>query len=267
MSNTKPDYKYVDEHGQAVVGSKAKKILETTSDEKYLSDEGVTKVSKERWESAQRYELSEWIERAAHFTDDRNFFHKDRFDNYLALKGHPHVTSFIELGCGPFTNARLILDRFSNVEKVTLLDPLAAKYQQHHPHCHYQNSSIRIGFDTQEVEVITSPIEEFTTTEQYDVVVMINVLEHCYDIPAIFSKIDEILAPQGLFVYADVQFDLADIKHLAETTYNAGHPIRLTKEYVNGVLDANYEQLFSRTFPEVVAGVTGEERYFIGKKK
>ena len=261
------NYKYVDEKGQVVVGATAQKILESTSDEKYLSDDGVAQVSKERWEEAQRYELSEWVERASHFTDDRNFFHKDRFDNYMSLKGHPNVTSFIELGCGPFTNARVILDRFPNIEKITLLDPLAEKYQQQHPHCQYKDSSIRIGFDSHDVEVISSPIEEFTTSQKYDIVVMINVLEHCYDIPAIFNKIDEILAPEGLFVYADVQFNLEDIKQLTESTYNAGHPIRLTKEYVNNVLDTNYTQLFSQTFTEMVAGYEGEERYFIGKKK
>ena len=48
--------------------------------------------------------------------------------------------------------------------------------------------------------------------------------------------------------------------------YNAGHPIRVTKSYINNILDSKYKPLFSKTFEEEVSGLKGEERYFIGEK-
>ena len=53
---------------------------------------------------------------------------------------------------------------------------------------------------------------------------------------------------------------------MAKFKYNAGHPIRVTKSYINNILDSKYKSLFSTIFEEEVAGLKGEERYFIGKK-
>ena len=120
---------------------------------------------------------------------------------------------------------------------------------------------------TKNVKIVPSSIEDFEIDRSYDMVVMINVLEHCFDIPEILSKVKTMLSPGGYFIFADVQFDLETIQKISYSKYNAGHPIRFTKEYMNNFLKDNFDQVFSTIIEETVAGEPAEERYFIGKLK
>ena len=126
---------------------------------------------------------------------------------------------------------------------------------------------LNVGRSEIDVNLIASSIEDSNIKDTFDVVVMINVLEHCFDIPKIFDVVDEILNKDGIFIYADVQFDIETIQKITEFKYNAGHPIRLTEEYIGNILDTKYTQLFSKTSYEEVAGMDAEERYFIGRKR
>jgi SAM-dependent methyltransferase len=261
------EYKHVDENARILTGDAAMEKLKIESDRKYLGSDGITQVDEERWNKAQQYEFTEWIHRASFADDDRNHFHKKTFNNYECLSNVKNVDSFIELGCGPFTNARIILEKFKNIEDITLLDPLAEGYMDNHRNCKYKNSVIEAGSETKNVKVISSSIENFEIDRTYDMVVMINVLEHCFDIPKILSKIKRMMSPGGYFIYADVQFDLETIEKISSSKYNAGHPIRFTKEYMNSFLEDNFEQVFSNVIDETVANEPAEERYFIGKFK
>ena len=257
------EYKFVDENAMTFLG--LKELVEMWGDEKYLSDDGVINVSKTRWETAQKYERSEWMQRAFMADDDRNVFHENMFNNYDSLDD-VNVESFIELGCGPFTNARIILEKFPNLKGVTLLDPLVKDYLSH-TNCKYKNSQLTLRNQRKvEANLVASSIEEYQVDKTFDMVVMINVLEHCFDIPKIFENIDAMLNKGGVLVYADVQFDIESAKKLVKFKYNAGHPIRPTVEYISGILDTKFEQIFSKTFDEDLGGVMAEERYFIGKK-
>ena len=266
MDNKSTNYKFTDESSNCYEGSSAKKLIELLGDKKYLTNEGICKIDKERWDIAQCYEKSEWMSRNLILKDDRNYFHKDIFEDYGCLDG-VDVESIIELGCGPFTNARLILEKFPNIEEVTLLDPLATDYLNH-PNCRYKNSKLSMESrnSNPSVKLISNSIEDSNILQTFDMVVMINVLEHCFDIPKIFKTIDKILNKNGILIYADVQFDLDVVETMAKFKYNAGHPIRVTKSYINNILNSKYKPLFSKTFEEEVSGLKGEERYFIGKK-
>ena len=266
MSDNTINYKFTDESSNCYEGSPAKKLVELLGDQKYLTSEGISKVSKERWDTAQSYERSEWMSRNLCLKDDRNYFHRNVFEDYRCLDC-TDVKSIIELGCGPFTNARLILEKFPNIEEVTLLDPLVNDYLNH-PNCRYKNSklSMESGNSNPSIKLISNSIEDCDILQTFDMVIMINVLEHCFDIPKIFETIDKILNKNGILIYADVQFDLDVIETMAKFKYNAGHPIRVTKSYINNILDSKYKSLFSTIFEEEVAGLKGEERYFIGKK-
>tara|TARA_R110000796_G_scaffold89145_2_gene192599 strand:- start:3027 stop:3824 length:798 start_codon:yes stop_codon:yes gene_type:complete len=259
-------YKYVDENGTVWDGGvEAERLVKLHGDKQYLNKYGVSNVSRERWNTAQSYERSEWMERGTFLSDDRNLFHKEVFDGYDSLTD-VDAKSFIELGCGPFTNARVILEKFPNIEQITLLDPLANDYLNH-ANCTYKKSRLNVGRSEIDVNLIASSIEDSNIKDTFDVVVMINVLEHCFDIPKIFDVVDEILNKDGIFIYADVQFDIETIQKITEFKYNAGHPIRLTEEYIGNILDTKYTQLFSKTSYEEVAGMDAEERYFIGRKR
>lgn len=260
------EYKFVDERGTVYTGLDASCRLQEECDEIFMSPEGIINVDHGRWQRAQRYELSEWVQRGSHLRDDRNYFHKEVFDSYQVLNTLKTPRSFIELGCGPFTNARVILEQFPGIEDITLVDPLADQYMNLHRNCTYRESRLNVGEGIRPVKVVSTSIEELEVDRKYDIVVMVNVLEHCFDIPVILDKINNLLSDNGCFIYADVQFDKDVIDRLAKTKYNAGHPIRFTKEYMNNYLNINFEELYSKFIPEVVAGEPCEEHYFIGKK-
>ena len=101
-------YKYVNENAEVYENEVAKKLLEEHSENRFFGDDGIIQIDKKRWEEAQRYESSEWLERCAGANNDRNDFHEEIFENYNMLTDLP-IDSMIELGCGPFTNARNII--------------------------------------------------------------------------------------------------------------------------------------------------------------
>jgi SAM-dependent methyltransferase len=236
-------------------GQSAADALGATNDSRfYESGKGVLRVDQARWSEAQHYERKTWLERGRTTADDRNRFHQQRFAGYSPLKGMKFGRA-IELGCGPFTNLRLILE-VAEASHVHLLDPLIADYVGH-PLCRFRHSRLGglFGFGTREalrswryplaqlresvnslavggvrgrhVELENSTIEDFATPHKFDLVVLINVLEHCRDAEKVFAKVWEILAPGGIFVFHDKFFESSAIAESLATLYDAGHPIRL----------------------------------------
>jgi hypothetical protein len=107
----------------------------------------IDQVPTQRWEEAQQWECSHWVRtqqaRARYGKnwiwrilrlfgrvpkyrgDDWNLWWKERFDNYRFVP--EHVANAIEVGCGPYTNVRLMLDR-TRFDHLVLSDPLIRTY-------------------------------------------------------------------------------------------------------------------------------------------
>src|SRR5206468_351317 len=102
--------------------------------------DGVVRVPKQRWQQAQRYERETWMVANTAASDDRNSAHYGGFRGYEALRGRTFLRA-IELGCGPFTNLRLI-GRTCTIAQCSLLDPLIKDYLNH-PHCTYNRQMLR----------------------------------------------------------------------------------------------------------------------------
>lgn len=159
------------------------------------------------------------MEKWAGAADDRNLQHMADFDNYHALHGMTFDHA-IELGCGPFTNLRLI-GQVCSIAKCTLLDPLIESYLGHKhwrlTERHYDVARVlwqssrqlgNLGRGVRRVirrlapnllamkgipisELIASPIEEMPTQRCYDLIVIVNVVRHCYDINLIFENVSQ----------------------------------------------------------------------------
>ncbi len=254
-------YKYVDE--QAIVRESEDKKIMAKTDEQFITDNGIVEVSEDRWREAQRYEYGEWMVRGLQAQDDRNELHAENFNQYRDIK-KGNIKSAIELGCGPFTNMRLIYSKLNLPvsTSITLLDPLADEYMNH-PHCTYRDKWTMWNPPT----IINSSIERFDVKTQYDLVVMINVLEHCKSIPTILDKVVEMTAPGGWFVFSDVYFQKEVITDLAGHTFNAGHPIRLEARYILDWMWTNFYGYHETHLDEKVAGRDAREVYFIGTKR
>jgi SAM-dependent methyltransferase len=292
------DALFIDSEIRVFEGDEARARLAGTNDARFLEGErGVVRVDRERWEEAQRYERRTWMENLRFAADDHNREYLDPFRDYAALRGRSFERA-IELGCGPFTNMRLVLER-ADVREVHLLDPLAADYL-HHPLCRYRGgrlgglkavlsaralpswraplllarelgNALRIGgLRGRPVHVEPVPIEEFSSPLRFDLVVMINVLEHCRDAQAVFSKIDEILLPGGLVVFHDRLWDEGELGRTIGTLYDAGHPLRVGRAAAEPFL-SRYEPLLrdERQVMDVEGGIRLRRTAvsFVGRKR
>lgn len=243
------EYLFISSPVSVLRGDAARAALAQTNDAAYLTEgKGVLSVPPERWEQAQAYERETWLTHAINSTDDRNQEHAAMFDGYKALP--EKLGDVIELGCGPFTNMRLILpDR--TVDHITLLDPLARAYMQSHPNCAYKDFMLgesRINLADLSIEQWDAMGESFRET-RFNTVILINVLTHCQDVEKVFSWIKDHLKKGGHLVFAEPVRDI-DPTHL----YDVGHPISFNQ----GVID------------DFLAGFKPKFRngnYFIGTKK
>jgi SAM-dependent methyltransferase len=209
--------------------------------------------------------------------EDRNRVHAARFAGYEALAGRRFERA-IELGCGPFTNLRLAME-VADLGEVHLLDPLARDYLSH-PGCRYRNGTLAAEPRwphalarrnvARPVTVEACAIEEYRPAGRFDLVVMVNVLEHCFDAPAVLARIDELLAPGGTFVFHDTFIAPARLLEVMTSLYDAGHPIRLDRGLVETWLAGRFEPAWRAEVRETerVAGLELplELAYFIGRR-
>jgi 2-polyprenyl-3-methyl-5-hydroxy-6-metoxy-1,4-benzoquinol methylase len=228
--------KYTDKHVRSYSGAQAEKLIAEKNDMGFLSEDGIVKVDHQRWEEAQQYEQRTWMTLNRKASNDRNDVIRKEFEHYSFLKGET-FHNVCEIGCGPFTNLRLILPLIQ-ANKVTLVDPLIKEYLKH-PKCSYPNKFLH-GYP---VDCVASMAEDFRPTIQYDLVVMINVLPHCMDANGVFERLWAILKTGGTLVFHEVAFNMDVIKN--NQLYDAGHPILVSSNLINTFL-SRFEKIFER---------------------
>jgi hypothetical protein len=130
---------HIDEDIAIRSGKDAEAIFAAQNDKQFLSENGIIKVTKERWELAQVCESKHWMRNGVDLDDDRNDEHCINFDFYQSIRDF-NFEKAIEFGCGPFTNIRII-DDIANIKRCILLDPLIDKYLDH-KNCRYKDGSV-----------------------------------------------------------------------------------------------------------------------------
>ncbi len=286
---------FIDSDVNILTGEDAERALHKENDAKYFNErEGVSRVEKDRWRTAQKAEKKHWMNLGIRAADDRNYDHADKFGGYESIRGMKFDHA-IELGCGPFTNLRLI-GGIAEIGRCTLLDPLIDEYQAH-PQCRYRTGKLvrdsysgspwmrtlrkglwrampdglrRLLPGIPLAGTLNMPIEEMPLNETYDLVVMINVIEHCYDAHALMSSILRILRPGGVFVFHDRLYDASIIRERVKEKYDAAHPLRVDQKLLMEFLQRNFSPLFSQQDEKIHAFEGREETvrsvYYIGRK-
>lgn len=277
MALPKLKYVFVSDQRKMVSGDEAKNLIEQKDLVEAKDKVGVVKVSEDRWEEAQNYERNMWLRDALHYNDDRNYQHSLNFGGYENLRPY-RFSNALEIGCGPFTNMRLIAG-VADVDNIDLLDPLADEYLKH-PNCTYRNDRLKVSKypssvirsfrnETQPCRVFSTAFEKFETDKKYDLIVMINVIEHCYDAVNIFDRIEEIAAPDCIFIFHDKLFSDSAIKQRQSFVYDAGHPLLVSRSLVEEYLE-KWQPLYQ--LQKFHPSKNGEEHksyegvYFIGKR-
>lgn len=215
------------------------------------------RVSQQRWLDAQRWERQFWDRqnvpsplwkrtlrpllvavglraRQQHQPlDDRNEWWAEQLDGYRMLP--ETVENLCELGCGPYTNTRLVL-RHCSARYVHCSDPLAATYVQY-PRA-WLAESHRAGL----VSVDSHPAEECPYRSGYfDVTILINVLDHVRDPWLCIAEAIRITAPEGYLVFGQDLTGPGD-----ELPGNPGHPFVFSLEEVEPVLSRDLECVYRR---------------------
>jgi SAM-dependent methyltransferase len=250
---------FVDEQRQVHWDDAAAGLIAGRNDQRFASPAGIVRVDAARWQEAQRYETSTWLDANRDSRDDRNADHSAHFDDYRAIAGG-RFAAVVEVGCGPFTNLRLLLPRLQPPERVDLLDPLIEAYLKH-PHCAYAQRALA-GFP---VGLIARPLEEWSDPGQYDLLVCINVFEHCRDSAAAFAAICRHLKPGGVLVCADNVIRDHELAAVASHHFDAGHPLRLGESYFYAFLRRHFAPLYERRLYGLYGQSHRLDVYWIGR--
>ena len=217
----------------------------------------IERVSTERWRDAQQWEQRHWIKaqayRARFFKnhlwrllsrlglvekyrgDDWNRWWKTAFADYSFLP--PVVNNAIEVGCGPYSNVRLIMDR-CHPNHLILSDPLIRTYAK------FQLTFVAQQYQEVACMLDDHPIEELPFSSDYfDLSVMINVLDHVRDAHQCMANLIRITRPGGYLILGQDLTNEEDLAKMKNTNGEIGHPIKLSAEWFEPYLKEGFEHL------------------------
>jgi SAM-dependent methyltransferase len=239
-------------------------------------------VRPERWQEAQAWEREQWIHtermrakfgknylwrllawlkiKPPHRGDDSNGWWRNQFENYDFVP--KHLGNAVELGCGPYTNMRLILEGRS-CHHLALSDPLIRTYV-HFPLA-FIGDLYRRGFCLLD----DHPIEACPFASDYfDLVVMTNVLDHVQDAARCMAQAVRITRPGGLLIIGQDLSNEEDAQRMQNDPGQIGHPIRVDHTWMDTHL-TGFSPVLKRVLPRE-AGRAPEHHYgtyvFAGQK-
>jgi SAM-dependent methyltransferase len=175
-------------------------------------------ATEEQWDEAQAGEEHCWMVKHTSSYDDRSKYYLSAFYNYNAIPAGPHA-KVLEIGCGPFTQSKIISSR-TEIESVTLVDPLLDKYLSH-PYCSY-NRPVEWF---KEMELVTARGEDFCRPGEFDMAICINILTHCQDAAKVVSNLIASLKVGGVLVFGEPTFPEG-------TEFGGLHPIAPTEKWI-----------------------------------
>jgi SAM-dependent methyltransferase len=284
---------FIDENINILTDNQAIEALSRENDQKFFNKEkGVVKVSLERWKKAQECEKKHWMVKGIKSATDRNEYHFQQFNRYKDIE-NKKFDSMLEIGCGPFTNSRIIAG-VCKINNCSLLDPLLMNYVNH-PFCSYDQRYLYseifplIGKVTRKLfsfafksyqkilaqkikikDLFNIPAEQMTTNSTYDLVAMINVVEHCYDAELVFQNILQITHKGSYFLFEDKFYTAETTNNMVRMNYNAAHPLQVDRKVIENFLDKNFEVVYKRiqTNSLTMEGdkIIWDDIYYIGKK-
>ena len=218
------------------------------------------KVSRERWEAAQDWERNHWVvaqqTRARYFKnyiwrfltaigavskyrgDDWNTWWKERFDNYSFVPARVH--NALEVGCGPYTNVRLMLDR-TKFDHLYLSDPLIRTYVK------FKLTFVAERYKNADCVLDDHPLEELPFADNYfDLVVMINVLDHVQDAVKCMENVTRVVKPGGILIIGQDLSNEQDLQAMKDDAGAVGHPIKLDAEWFQPFLGKGFEPIINK---------------------
>jgi ubiquinone/menaquinone biosynthesis C-methylase UbiE len=220
------------------------------------------RVNHERWRVAQDWERDHWVRNhralARHGKnviwrllslfgavekyrgDDRNLWWRDVFDGYEFLPSA--VDNALEVGCGPYTNMRLVRET-CEPKHIFLSDPLMRTYER------FNMTFVNEMYCRAGCVLDDHPLEELPFADNYfDLVIMINVLDHVRDADLCMKSLVRVLRRGGFAIIGQDLTSQDDLRRQPEGQ-GIGHPITLDERWLDAYLEASFEQRFRKVLP------------------
>jgi len=234
---------------------------------------GIAVVPRERWLIANQLEASTW--KGHQGTNDRADEHVASFGYYKAAHKVESFGKMIEIGCGPWTQSQFLIKSHPSpiVTNVMLVDPNIVNYIKDTPTCAYKSGSL-LGYQT---HFLVAGGEEANWVEEFDTMVMINVLEHTYNAYDILGNLWKALKPGGLLIFHERWHDnrLDDSRYwgLSDNTDmqpidigKAYHPVRVRKPVIDHFL-SHFDIYYTNTSTPWMKARQELGVYAIGRKR
>jgi hypothetical protein len=194
---------------------------------------------------------------------------------------------------------RFILEQ-AQVTDLYLLDPLIKDYLKH-PLCRYRHGRLGGLFNEhptrflayarhpllawhvkrndwqiggwlgRPITLVDSMIESYQPDQLFDLLVIINVIEHCQDVISVMEKTYSLLASNGILIFHDKLYSADQTQRLSKLLYDAGHPLRVNGHVITQFLDDRFESILRNQYPVSAKfrGISWQHQnlYFIGEKR
>jgi len=223
-------------------------------------DYGSAVIPKARWEKAQEAEALLWKKsrKSDAQSGDRALGHVQFFGRYAALPVG-NLGRIVELGSGQWTQTHFMLNARPdiNATSITLVDPGINGYLRS-GNALYKNGFLNgVPVDLHSIGAEEVPYSE---NETFDVVVMINCIEHTFNAFATLETAYRLLRPRGLFIFQERAVRLSENDQIY-------HPVRLPLHFYDWWLGLLYDEIyrFRGKHPTLKRFLEGEV-YFIGRK-
>lgn len=227
----------------------------------------IESVSAERWGQAQEWEKNHWVQTQQarsrfgknwiwrilnavglvqrYRGDDWNGWWKNQFDGYRFLP--PRIQNAIEVGCGPYTNIRLMQGHV-HFDHIVLSDPLIRTYVK------FKLTFVSDMYRSMQASLDDHPLEQLPYASNYfDLAVMINVLDHVRDAGACMDNLVRIVRPGGIVILGQDltnEEDMAVALRDTEASGETGHPIKLQHEWFDPWINTQrFEPIISKVLP------------------
>ena len=216
-------------------------------------------VDRERWLTAQGWEKDHWLRNHKNLGkhgknlawrilswfrivekyrgDDRNRWWMENFANYSFLP--QTVDSALEVGCGPYTNIRLI-SKACRPSHITLSDPLIKTYAE------FKMTFVNEAHRTGACALDNHPLEELPFGNgSFDLAVMINVLDHVRDARACMANLIRVVKPGGFVIIGQDLTNEEDRRKQPEGL-EVGHPVTVDENWFDEYLDSTFDVLYRK---------------------
>ena len=227
-------------------------------------------VPEERWSNAQEFERDIWVKsnqrncylklllkfaravrkptmllnylkyRDFFCGDDWNYWWMREFESYRKLPRSAERA--LEVGCGPYTNIRLISQK-CKIKEIYCCDPLIYTYTT------FKLTWLSAKFSRNRIKVFDYKCEKMKFGDDYfDLVICINVLDHVQNAEKCLKEMLRMTQKGGVIVLGQ---DLSDEEDLSNKMVrdDVGHPIKIHHTTLDAFFDSTCVPLLRKVLP------------------